>query len=308
MAKLSVQLASLKLDNPTILASGIIGVAKGSLESAVENGAGAVTTKSISIEPRKGHETPIMVETEGGFLNAVGYTNPGIDSAIEEFSDWKPKAPIILSLVGKDEQEYSILADKLKSAKKNFKIDAVEIVLSCPHTPGYGLMAGQDTPEHTHNITKLLKSKLSVPLIVKFSPSSLGIGALAKAAEDAGADAINMGNTIGPGMKIDIEQKKPVLGFKMGGLSGPAMHPITVRSVYDIYQAVKIPIIGTGGVTYGKDAIELIMAGASAIGIGTAVWYRGQDVFKKVSKEIQEWMEKNNYSSIKELVGVAHEK
>ncbi|MBI2079477.1 dihydroorotate dehydrogenase [Candidatus Micrarchaeota archaeon] len=307
MVKLSVELASLKLENPTILASGIIGVTKGSLEGAVQNGAAAVTTKSISIEPRKGHETPIMVETDAGFLNAVGYTNPGIYSAIEEFSDWKSKAPLILSLVGKDETEYSVLAEKIRSAQKNFKISAVELVLSCPHTPGYGLMAGQDTPEQTAKVVRAVKSKLPVPIIVKFSPSSLGVGGLAKAAEEAGASAINMGNTIGPGMKINIDQKKPVLGFKMGGLSGPAMRPVTVRSIYDIYQSVKIPIIGTGGVSYGADAIELMMAGASAIGIGTAVWYRGQDVFRKIAKEMEEWLDSNGYSSVKEIVGLAHE-
>ncbi len=167
-------------------------------------------------------------------------------------------------------------------------------------------MAGQQTPENAREVVSAIKSKLTIPLIIKISPGIPGEIHVAKAIEDAGAQAIDVGNTIGPGMKIDIERHTPVLGFKMGGLSGPAMRPIALRCVYDIYKNVKIPIIGCGGVVTGRDAIEFMQAGASTVGVGTAVHYRGTNVFSKIAKEMEKWMEKQNYSSVKEIVGLAH--
>ncbi len=303
MANLSVSLGKLKLSNPTILASGILGTSKEVLERIIKNGAGAVTIKSMSLEPRKGHNSPILVGTPGGMLNAVGYKNPGIEEALKEFSNWKSKAPLIFSIVGKTAEEFSQLTEKINS----INCSALEIVLSCPHTPGYGTLAGQGTPEATYEITKAVREKTKLPLIVKLSPSSLELGNVAKAAEKAGADVINMGNTAGPGMVIDLERKKPVLDFKFGGLSGPALKPIAIRCIYDIYKSVKIPILGTGGITYGKDGIEMLMAGATAIGIGTAVHYRGLNVFQKVCDEMNDWMDTRGYKNINELIGVAHE-
>lgn len=305
MAVLSVELAGMKLRNPTILASGILGTSSLVLQRVVKSGAGAVTTKSISVEPRKGHNAPIIAEFECGLLNAVGYANPGIEKAIEEFATWKmrKKAPLILSIVGKDEAEFALLAEKSNA----IDCDAVELALSCPHTPGYGLLAGQGTPEATEKITRAVKAKTSKPIIVKISPSVPAIGEIAKAAERAGAAVINMGNTAGPGMKINLERKKPILHFRFGGMSGPAIKPLAVRCVFDIYETVKIPIIGTGGITTGEDAIEMFMAGASAVGIGTAVYYRGINCFKKITKEMEVWLEKHGYSSINDIKGGAHE-
>ncbi len=308
MTGMETEFLGLRMKNPTVLASGIQGVTKGTLEEACRKGAAAVITKSLTLEARKGHETPIMVQTDSGFLNAVGYSNPGIDEGLEEFSGWKRKEHLIISITAKSVEEYGILADKIAEKLKNgeLKCGAIEAVLSCPHTPEFGLMAGQQTPEIAGRIAKLLKSKLSTPLIMKISPGVPGEVEVARAIETAGADAIDVGNTIGPGMKIDIERKARVLGFGMGGLSGPAMKPIAIRCVYDIYKAVKIPIIGCGGITYGEDAIEYMMAGASAVAIGTATYYRGTNAFSKIAKEMERWLGEHNYSSVKEIVGAAH--
>ena len=304
MAKLETELCGLKLRNPTILASGILGVSRASVSYAAENGAGAVTIKSITTDRRKGNPAPIILTYEGGMINSVAYSNPGIDNIADEFGDLKNVgAPVIGSITGKDADDFSSLAEKIN--KMDFA--AIEIVLSCPHTPGYGTMAGQSTPEVTAEITEAVKKKINKPLFVKLSPNVMAISEIAKAAEDAGADAITAVNTIGPGMIIDVKSKKPVLGGKIGGLSGHALRPVAVRCVYDIYKSVKIPIIGTGGIITGEHAVQMIMAGASAVGIGTAVYDRGISVFKKVNQEIKRFMEENGYNSIKDMRGKAHE-
>lgn len=190
--------------------------------------------------------------------------------------------------------------------KLDFK--AIEVPLSCPHTPGFGTLAGHSTPEATFEITKAIKQVTDKPIIIKVSPNIPNICAVAKAAEEAGASAINAINTVGPGMVINTEMCEPVLDFMVGGLSGPGIKPIAVRCVYDIYKAVNIPIIGTGGVTTGNDAIEMIMAGATAVGVGSAIYYREIDVFKKINSEIKEFMVKNNYKDVKEFVGKVHKK
>ncbi|MDD5171886.1 MAG: dihydroorotate dehydrogenase [Candidatus ainarchaeum sp.] len=296
-----------KMKNPLILASGVLGMTRASLGSVCENGCGAVTTKSLTLEPRKGHDGPNIVETECGLLNAMGYPNPGIEAGLGEFSGWKRSEPMIISIVGKDEKEFGMLAAKVEDAKKALNAAAVEAVISCPHTPGYGMMAGQGTPECVTAITNAIKERTKLPLIVKLSPSVPGEVKVAEAAEKAGADAINMGNSLGPGMKIDLIRKRPILGFGMGGLSGPPIKPIAVRCIYDIYQAVDIPIIGTGGANNGEDAIEMIMAGAGFVGVGTAVYYRGPKVFGEMAKEMEAWMNKNGHKSVKELIGAANE-
>jgi len=300
---LNVKLCNIKLDNPTILASGILGVTKSSLKSVALNGAGAVTIKSISKEPRKGHNNPIIITYEAGMMNAVGYSNPGLEEAKKEFSNLgEVSIPAIGSVIGTTPNDFAFM---VKNFQKGFK--AIELPLSCPHTPGYGTLAGQGTPEATSKIVRAVRKKTKLPIIVKISPNTQEIGAIAKAAEKAGADAINAVNTLGPGMVINTEIGKPVLDFKVGGISGPALKPIAVRCVYDVYESVKIPIIGTGGITTGNDAVEMIMAGAAAVGIGTAVYYRGIDVFQKICFEIEQFMEKHGYSKIEEFRGIAHE-
>lgn len=302
---IEIEFLGKKMKNPTILASGILGVTKESLERVAKEGAGAVTTKSLTIEPRSGHPGPNIIETDCGLLNAMGYPNPGIKEGLKEFSNWKMKEPLIISIAGMNENEFSKLAEEIENSK--VKCSAIEAVISCPHTPGYGLMAGQSNPDSVSKTVKAIKRKTRLPLIIKLSPSVPGEVAMAKAADEAGADAINMGNTLGPGMRINLERRKPVLGFGCGGLSGPAMKPVALRCVYDIYEAVDIPIIGTGGITTGEDLIEYMMAGASAVGIGTALHYRGLSSFRRISQEARTWLEDNGCKNIMEIAGVAHD-
>jgi dihydroorotate dehydrogenase (NAD+) catalytic subunit len=184
---------------------------------------------------------------------------------------------------------------------------AIELPLSCPHTPGFGLLAGQGTPESTKDIVSAVRKATKLPIFVKLSPNVLEIGNLAKAAEDAGANAITAVNTLGPGMIINIEARNPVLSYRVGGVSGQALRPIATRCVYDIYEAVKIPIIGTGGISTGKHAIEMIMAGATAIGVGTGIYERGIDIFQKICGEMETWMSENNFNTVDEMTGIAHE-
>lgn len=300
---LGINLAGLILKNPTILASGILGVSRSSLKKVMENGAGAVTIKSISKEPRKGHETPIITTYAAGMLNAVGYSNPGAQEAAKEFGKLNElEAPVIASIIGQTFDDFKKVWQELEDCG----FSAIEVPLSCPHTPGFGTMGGQHTPQMAEQITKLLKEVSGLPIIVKVSPNNPNMVDVAKAAEAVGASAICAVNTAGPGMLINIESATPVLGFKIGGLSGPALKPIAIRCVYDLYETVKIPIIGTGGITTYEDAIEMLMAGATALGIGTAVYYHGPEVFKKITEEMAVWLENHGYKDVKEIVGVVH--
>lgn len=301
---LSVNLCSIPLANPTILASGILGTTKAFLKRVAENGAGAVTIKSISTEPREGHKNPTVITFEAGMLNAVGYSNPGVDAAAREFSNLQDvNAPVIASVIGTQKGDFVRVVEGLSGSQ----FSAIEIPLSCPHTPGFGLLAGQGTPEATFAITSEVRKVTRLPIFVKLSPNIPEICTIAKAAEDAGANAITAVNSMGPGMIINIEAQRPVLSFKVGGVTGDALRPIAVRCVYDLYKAVKIPIVGVGGISTGRHAIEMMMAGASAVGIGTGVYYRGIDVFKKICGEMTQWMEENGLDNMNKIVGVAHD-
>ena len=305
MAKvdLSTELCGVRLQNPTVLASGILGTSKGMLKAVALTGAGAVTIKSLSLEPLPGHNNPIVIGFEAGMLNAVGYANPGIKEGVKEFSNLKEVGvPVIASIIGRDVRDFM----KVLEGLRGLDFAAVEVSLSCPHTPGYGMLAGQNTPEATKEIVSVVRKGTGLPLLVKLSPNIPEIGRVARAAEEAGADGITAVNTLGPGMLINIDARQPILDFKVGGVSGPALRPIALRCVYDIYKTVKIPILGVGGISTGRHAIEMLMAGAYAVGIGTAVYSRGIEVFGKVCQEMEEWMEANECTSVKELIGSAH--
>lgn len=301
---LSVNFCNIQLANPTILASGILGTTKALLKRIAESGAGAVTIKSVSVEPREGHKNPTVITFEGGMLNAVGYSNPGVDAAVKEFSYLQDvNAPVIASVIGTQKEDFARVVVGLSRSK----FSAIEIPLSCPHTPGFGLLAGQGTPEATFSITSEVRKATKLPIFVKLSPNIPEICTIARAAEDAGADAITAVNSMGPGMIINIDVQKPILSFKVGGVTGDALRPIAVRCVYDLYKAIKIPIIGVGGISTGRHAIEMMMAGASAVGIGTGVYYRGIDIFKKVCEEMTQWMQENGVNNVNNLIGVAHD-
>ncbi|CAG0984073.1 partial Dihydroorotate dehydrogenase B (NAD(+)), catalytic subunit, partial [Anaerolineae bacterium] len=216
---LSVNLCSIPLANPTILASGILGTTKAFLKRVAENGAGAVTIKSISTEPREGHKNPTVITFEAGMLNAVGYSNPGVDAAAREFSNLQDvNAPVIASVIGTQKGDFVRVVEGLSDSQ----FSAIEIPLSCPHTPGFGLLAGQGTPEATFAITSEVRKVTRLPIFVKLSPNIPEICTIAKAAEDAGANAITAVNSMGPGMIINIEAQRPVLSFKVGGVTGDA--------------------------------------------------------------------------------------
>lgn len=304
IAELKTTFCGIELKNPLILASGVLGLNKNNLLRAQKGGAGAVTIKSISLEERSGHETPNIAFFEAGMLNAFGYCNAGLKEALKEFADLSCfKVPVIASCTASSAKEFA----KLVSALDRLNFAAIELPLSCPHTPGHGLLAGQGTPKATKEIVEACRKKTRKPLFVKINASLPAIGEIALAAEKAGADAITCSNTLGPGMIIDINSSKPVLAFKVGGVSGSAIRPIVVRSVYDLYERIKIPIIGLGGVSRGEHAIELLMAGASCVGIATAIALRGPNVFEKCCNEMREWMKKHGYKSVEELVGLVHE-
>lgn len=291
-------------DNPLILASGILGVTAASMEKVIRDGAGGVTIKSLSKLPRTGHPNPTMVSNETYFLNAVGLSNPGIEEGIEESTKFKANctAPLLGSIFAGTADEFTELATLMGQAP----IDALELNLSCPNV---GREFGEPfaySASAIETITKKVKAVTKVPLIIKLSPNAWNIAVLAQAAEAAGADAITAVNTIS-GLNIDVTARRPILHNKHGGISGPALFPIALKCVYDIYEAVKIPIIGTGGVTTGEDAIKMIMAGATLVGVGSAVYYRGADVFGKIRDEMLEIMEKEKIGSLEEIRGIAHQ-
>ncbi|MDD4308359.1 MAG: dihydroorotate dehydrogenase [Thermoplasmata archaeon] len=304
MAELRTRIAGLEMENPTMLASGILGQTGESLFRIVrEGGAGAVVTKSIGLEPREGHGSPCLLELDNGILNAMGLPNPGIDSFGEEMAvALKAGAPVIGSIFSDSPSNFAALARKMEG----YGAAAVELNLSCPHAEKFGLDTGSD-PAKVAEIVSAVKSAVKMPVFAKLSPMVPDITAIALAAEDAGCDAIVAINTM-RAMKIDIDIGKPVLRNKVGGLSGRAIKPVGVRAVYEIAGRVKVPVIGAGGVYTGRDAVEYLMAGASAVQIGSAVRERGIGAFGIVSAEIAEFMKENKYKSLNEIIGLARGK
>jgi dihydroorotate dehydrogenase (NAD+) catalytic subunit len=300
---LDTSFCGIRLRNPTVLASGILGMNADIIREVVRNGAGAVTLKSTGTEPRTGHPNPKVLVWEHGMANCYGLTNQGYRNMDAEWKelDGLP-VPVIASVFGANVAEFVEVARYMAQ-----HASMIEVNVSCPNTKEHGMAFGLKESSCSEVISAVKAVAGKVPVIAKLTPQAHNIGAIAKAAVDAGADAISAINTVGPGMFINIDVAKPVLSFKTGGISGPAIRPIAVRCIYDIYKAVDVPILGMGGVTTGRDAIELIMAGASAVGIGTATYYRGIDVFSKVSHEMEEWLLEAGYTSVKDIVGAAHE-
>ena len=302
---LSVNLFDCTLENPTVLASGILGTTRDLLKTACLNGAGAVTIKSISEEPREGHANPTVLAIGPGLINAVGYSNPGIEHAAREFTELETVGcPVIGSLIGTCVEEFALVS----SSMDKLGFAALEVPLSCPHTPGYGKLGNQDNPEDVFQIVTTICANTSKPLFVKLPPaaSAGNLVEMGLAAKEAGAYGITATNTIGPGMVIDIDSGKPYLGFQIGGISGPALKPLAIATVYQLFQSVDLPIIGTGGVSSGKDAIEMIMAGATAVGVGSAVVSRGMSVFQEIADEMEKILLERGVNAISEIRGLAH--
>lgn len=296
---LSTKVGPIQMKNPLFLASGILDESSESMLRVIKNGAGGVVTKSIGMNPRNGYGNPCVVELECGILNAMGLPNPGIKEYGNEIIELRSKtdAPIIGSVFASNENDFA----ELGIAMEGYGVNAIELNVSCPHVTDYGLEIGSDAGS-VKRIVKAVKKKIKIPIFVKISPNV--DTKIAIESEADGIVAINSARA----MKIDIDAKMPILSNKVGGYSGPAIKPIGVRCVYEIATATNIPIIGVGGIMNGKDVIEYLMAGASAVQIGSGVHYRGIEIFKKLKEEIKEWMTKNGYENISELIGIALEK
>ncbi len=296
---LEANVAGLKLRPPLILTAGILGITAEIMVRVSEH-LGAVTTKSIGARRREGYLNPVVCPLPYGLLNAVGLPNPGIEyfeHVIREFKRLSRK-PIIVSVIGSESPEY------VASRAEEAGADAIELNVSCPHAGGL-LELGADVNQ-VRRLVRDLKSILSVPLFVKLSPNVQEIGRVAEACEKAGADGITAINTV-RAVKIDLLSKKPMFESIYCGLSGAAIHPIAVRCVYEIYERVSIPIIGVGGVVDWKTAVELMLAGASAVGLGTALMH-GIGVAKEIADGILRYMRAEGFRSVSEMVGLAHKR
>lgn len=297
---ITTKIAGIKLKNPTILASGIMDEDAGSMQRIIDCDAGAVVTKSIGLTAREGYLNPTVIELDFGILNAMGLPNPGIEQYHQEINKLKnSKTPIIGSIFGANSKEFV----KLAVLMEDFGVSSVELNLSCPHAKRYGLELGCN-PKLVKEISTQVKDHVNIPVFVKLSPNVTNIVEIAKSAEDGNADAIVAINTV-KAMKIDLEIQKPILSNEIGGYSGKAIKPIGIRCVYEISKNIEIPIIGVGGVTTGEDAIEYFMAGASAVQIGSAIYYKGLDIFKDICSEIKQFMNLHNYKKLTDLIGVA---
>ena len=301
MASLRVNVAGLVLENPTILASGIIGETGESLLSAFRAGAGAVVTKSIGSEAREGYSNPTLVELPFGYLNAMGLPNPGIESFGEEvLLAVRGGATVIGSVFASGAEVFAQLSSKMEA----FGVSAVELNLSCPHASGYGMELGVD-PGVVREVVLAVKKSVTVPVFVKLTPNTHRIIEVAQAVQAAGGDCIVAINTL-RAMAISIEAGRPILSNIFGGLSGPAVKPIGMRCVYEMYDVVDIPIIGAGGIETWQDALEYIMAGAVAVQIGSGVGRKGLNIFKEVNSGLERYLKSRGIESLEELVGTAH--
>jgi len=297
---MSVEFAGIKLPNPTILASGILGVSAEIMIRASRAGAGGVVCKSFNRNGREGYRNPSFIEVPGGFLNALGIPNPGMEEMREEVRTVsKAGVPIIASVFGFDAEEFAAAA---AMGEKSGAI-AIELNVSCPHVKEVGVEIGQ-RPKVVAEVTQAVKNRVQVPVFVKLSPNVTDVTEVAKAAQNAGADGITAINTA-LGMAVDVDSGYPILGGILGGLSGAALHPIAVRAVYQIRRAVDIPIIGVGGIHDWRSAMEMVMAGASAVQIGSAVTNRGLEIFRDVTTGMAKFIESKGWSSIRDAVGTA---
>jgi len=272
------------------------------------SGAGAVTAKSCSLEPRAGHPNPTVLAWEHGLINAVGLANPGVEAEVEELARTrallKPLGVALIASVFADTVEsYARVAGRVVEASP----DLLEVNISCPNVHDeFGTPFAADAAAAAEVTAAVIESIAGrVPVLVKLSPNVNDIAAIARAVEAAGADGITAINTLA-GMVIDLHAQRPILANRTGGLSGPAIRPLAVRCVYEIYRAVDLPIIGTGGVSNGRDAVEMIMAGSTAVGVGSAVYGEGPEVFRRIAGEMEELLAELGYGSVAEMRGAAH--
>ncbi|MFP4457346.1 MAG: dihydroorotate dehydrogenase [Clostridia bacterium] len=298
---LETKMFGVTFNNPVFSASGTFGYGRDYIDYIKPHELGAVVTKGTSITEWIGNPPPRVYETASGMLNSIGLQNPGIEHFLDQDLPFlkKQNAKVILNVVGHTQKEYE---EVVKQCQNQEGIHALEINISCPNVTEGGMAFGTD-PEVAYKLLKSLKNISNIPLIAKLSPNVTDIIEIAKACEAAKVDSISLINTLS-GIAIDIDTQKPILGNIYGGLSGPAIKPVALKMVYQVSQAVSLPIIGMGGIANGKDAIEFFLAGASAVQVGTSIFVDPQ-VHKKLIEEIELYLDKQSYSNITEIVGLS---
>ncbi|HAN21385.1 MAG TPA: dihydroorotate dehydrogenase [Clostridiales bacterium] len=303
MVDLSVSLSGLTLDNPIIPASGCFSYGREFADLFDINILGSFSFKGTTKEPRLGNPTPRIAETQSGMLNAVGLQNPGIDMVVKNqlaYMDRYFHKKVIANISGFSIEEYIYCTEKINNIEQ---VGIIEVKISCPNVYGGGIEFGTDA-KSAAEVTRAVKAVSKKPVYIKLSPNVTDITEIAKACEDAGADGLSLINTL-LGMRIDIKKRKPLLANKTGGLSGPAVFPIALRMVYQVYEVVKIPIMGMGGVSSAADVIEMMMAGASAVQIGAAT-LKNPYICKEIIEQLPIEAEKLKINSLKDIIGVAH--
>jgi dihydroorotate dehydrogenase (NAD+) catalytic subunit len=299
MVNLSVRIGSLQLKNPVMTASGTFGYGEEYAEYFDLNLLGAIVVKGLSAKPKEGNPTPRIVETPSGMLNAIGLQNIGVSSFIKDKLPFLRQfnTPVIANFFGDSIEEYLQTARELSSAEG---VHALEMNISCPNKQAGWIVFGTD-PRAMFEVVSAVRKETSLPLIVKLSPNVTSIGAMAKVAEDAGADAVSLINTL-TGMVIDVKKRRPVLANCTGGLSGPAVRPVAVRMVWEVFKAVKIPIIGMGGIMNSRDALEFLIAGARAVAVGTANFINPSSA-PEIVKGLEEFLTEEAISDVNEIIG-----
>jgi dihydroorotate dehydrogenase (NAD+) catalytic subunit len=301
MIDLSVNIGSLKLKNPVMPASGCFSFGKEYADFYDLSQLGAIVVKATTLEPRLGNPTPRVAETPGGMLNAIGLQNPGVEKVIAEELPHLRKydIPVIVNVAGTTVEDYVAVTERLMDSED---VDAIEVNISCPNVKCGGIQFGTDPAQAAH-VTESIRKVSKVPVIVKLSPNVTDIVAMAKAVEAAGADAISMINTL-VGMSIDLNKRRPLIANGVGGLSGPAVKPVAVRMTYQVAQAINIPIIGMGGIMEAEDAVEFLMAGATAVAVGTANFVN-PTACPEIIDGLRAYCEQNRIANVRDLVGVA---
>lgn len=296
---MSVKIAGVEFKNPVMEASGTFGSGMEYSEFVDLSRLGAVVTKGVANVPWPGNPTPRIAETYGGMINAIGLQNPGIDVFVKRDIPFLKKydTKVVVNVCGKTTEDYIDVVERLGDEP----VDMLEINISCPNVKEGGIAFGQN-PKAAEEITKAVKKYAKQPVIMKLSPNVTSIAEMAKAVEAGGADAISLINTL-TGMKIDINRKTFALANKTGGVSGPAVHPIAVRMVYEAANAVNVPIIGMGGIESAEDAIEMLLVGASAVSVGTANFYN-PTVTMDIVDGIEAYMKQNHFASVQDMVGI----
>ena len=301
MTDTRVNLSGLELDNPIIPASGTFGYGYEFAELYDINILGSFSFKGTTVEPRFGNPTPRIAECTSGLINSVGFQNPGVEKVINEELPKLKKCfdkKVIANVYGFSPEEFAECCKRLDTQEQ---VGILEVNISCPNLHKGGANYGTDA-DSAYQITKLIKQSTTKPVYVKLTPNVTDIVSIAKACEEAGADGLSLINTLF-GMRIDVAKRKPIIANKMGGFSGPAIFPVALRMVYQVYEAVKIPIIGMGGIATPEDAIEMILAGASAVSVGTANFYNPNATIEIIDG-IEAYMKKNGFESVKDMVGI----